>query len=226
MMLVIWLGVMREMILKTDKYPCKQTKQNKMIPFILAAVGGYLIGDSVKSDTKMKFADGGQAGDEFIVEVFDDVPIGILKPARSKKMIEKMAKDDEGKKNLTARIRKMAHGGVMQAEMVSNCCSVKAKTEEDLLAEMCSKCKEHCEYVIVDADIKDEVKRNNYGKGGGVNNLEKELHRLQRDLNSNRLKLARQKDFIKTLLELLKKKDEVKRNNYGKGGGVGQRMEW
>ena len=80
-----------------------------MIPFILAAVGGYLIGDSVKSDaTKMKFADGGQAGDEFIVEVFDDVPIGILKPARSKKMIEKMAKDDEGKKNLTARIRKMA----------------------------------------------------------------------------------------------------------------------
>ena len=85
-----------------------------MIPFILAAVGGYLIADSTKSDaTKMKFADGGQAGDEFIVEVFDDVPIGILKPARSKKMIEKMAKDDEGKKNLTARIRKMADGGMM-----------------------------------------------------------------------------------------------------------------
>ena len=125
-----------------------------MLPYILAAIGGYLIGDSQPTS----FADGGQteeayrwityrtantdegfrnfyssqgnrfgsldtvikyiqdnwdyAGDEFIVEVFDDVPIGILKPARSKKMIEKMAKDDEGKKNLTARIRKMADGGM------------------------------------------------------------------------------------------------------------------
>jgi len=35
-----------------------------MIPFILAAVGGYLIGDSLNKNDLTEFAEGGTIGDE------------------------------------------------------------------------------------------------------------------------------------------------------------------
>jgi hypothetical protein len=59
-----------------------------MIPFILAAVGGYLIGDSVKSE---KFANGGEIINE--VEIIDDVDDNLLQNLNEKLRVYKKYKN-------------------------------------------------------------------------------------------------------------------------------------
>ena len=212
-----------------------------MLPLILAAVGGYLIADSTKSEST-KYEDGGMFSDVMLFEQFKKELPEIKNPFWGEEAIYKAKFDsyygkiayfkggrsnsnrmsladayaaylyqtyhidvkrlpEEEKKRLfgnDAKFYKMAHGGVMQAEMVSNCCSVKAKTEEDLLAEMCSKCKEHCEYVIVDEDISDEIKRNNYGKGGVANGVELIVHGKSRQYSLGTFKsVAAAKRYVK-----------------------------
>jgi hypothetical protein len=107
-----------------------------MIPFILAAVGGYLIGDSVKSD-KMKFADGGQVG--LIFKKGDKV---LLKDGGGQKLATVVADGFDSRNRVRVRpdgfpmdisvpmgekysddkrvyvIKKMADGGVTSSEQM------------------------------------------------------------------------------------------------------------
>ena len=87
-----------------------------MIPYLLAAVGGYLLGDSMKD--RQTFADGGMAhggmmadGGKIKVGTFDEAQ---LKKGEDKKAIEK-AQKETGLKYIDSKIIKK--GGKMFMEV-------------------------------------------------------------------------------------------------------------
>jgi hypothetical protein len=71
-----------------------------MIPFILAAVGGYLIGDSMKSS---QFADGGRLS-EYSNDALTDMIINLSRYEDNKEIIDSVKEELERRKSKTAKL--------------------------------------------------------------------------------------------------------------------------
>jgi hypothetical protein len=70
-----------------------------MLPFLLAAVGGYLIGDAFSIP---KFADGGEIGDEITIETADyNQYTGKIVRVSNAEMILNFGNDIKGKESTT-----------------------------------------------------------------------------------------------------------------------------
>lgn len=134
-----------------------------MLPYILAAIGGYLIGDSMKGKTV--FADGGDIKYHLDYDIFNRLYIATLLGGEFDNTYGHGKTEENAVSSLKLRIiqlrnkrdKTFASGGVIDNELidkhgglddiVSDCCGSKIVNED-----ICKGCKEHCGRVYVFKD--------------------------------------------------------------------------